>query len=292
MSYDLFFNGAHATPTRADFAGYFANRDRYTLKGLQAFYENGDTGVYFCFEFCEDGDEASEPIAFNLNYFRPHFFGLEAGLEVDAFVRRFNLDVSDPQTHGMGNGPFSVEGFLRGWNAGNRSAFFALLSVDNRPDVFVYPTDSLESVRRWNFGRATLQREVGDSLFVPKYMFMKSGNRACTAIVWPDACPIYVPQSDLVFVLRDTTLRAAAGDHSPEIAIVNWQQIAPIITLFPQHDGVVPYYQLVYDVPPNHIVDFIKSLPIAEADKELGLANDQVLNEELVSEALGGRSPT
>lgn len=284
MSYDLFFKGARATPSRDEFAAYFASRDHYTIENSQAIYENGDTGVYFCFEFCE---EASEPIAFNLNYFRPHFFGLEAVLEVEAFVRRFDLDVNDPQMDGMGDGPFTIDGFLRGWNSGNRAAYFAILTSENRPEVFVHSTDSLESAWRWNFGRDALQRQVGETLFVPKYMFMKCGERACTAIVWPDALPVFVPRSDLVFVYRDTM---SAADNSREIVIVKWQQIAPIITAFPQRDGVVPYFQLDYDMPPNHIVDFVRSLPIAPYDKTLGLANDEVLNEELVSEALAGRS--
>ena len=156
MSYDLFFKPAHLWPTRSEFAAYFADRGRYTIEHSQAFYQNDDTGVYFYFEYYGDGDDRpadSGTIAFNLNYFRPHFFGLEAAPEVEAFVQRFALEISDPQTDGMGDGPFSISGFLRGWNAGNRSAYRAILLSKDRPDVFVCPSNAIERAWRWNYNR-------------------------------------------------------------------------------------------------------------------------------------------
>ncbi len=289
MSYDLYFTPTQSLPTRDEFVAYFADRGRYTIEHSQAFYQNEDTGVYFYFEYSEpsDDDESdSDSIAFNLNYFRPHFFGLEAGPEVESFVQRFALNVSDPQTDGMDDGPFSVDGFLRGWNAGNRFAYRAILSSDDRPDLFVYPTDGLEQAWKWNYGRDHLQDQVGDALFVPKYMFMKSDQRACTAIVWPDACPIYMPQSDLVFLLRHELSSNSSANGSPEITIVKWQQIAPMIAPFPQYDGDVPYFRLDYDAAPDHIVDFVRSQPLLPPDEDMALANDDVHNEELVAEAL------
>jgi len=71
--------------------------------------------VYFYFNFAEktavdtgqsDDESLDEtldyPIAFNLNYYRPSFFVLEAEPEVTALVRQFGLVVMDPQMQGMG----------------------------------------------------------------------------------------------------------------------------------------------------------------------------------------------
>ena len=44
------------------------------------------------------------PVTFCLNFYRPHIFGLEAELEVRAFVKALNLFVSDPHIGGMGEG--------------------------------------------------------------------------------------------------------------------------------------------------------------------------------------------
>lgn len=82
MSYDLYFQA-----DAIDFAQiehYFSNRLNYKVANQQAWYSNEKTGVYFYFEWNEpkesgksDGDiEIEHPIAFNLNYFRPHVFAL------------------------------------------------------------------------------------------------------------------------------------------------------------------------------------------------------------------------
>ena len=99
MSYDLYFR-SRSPGTRfssEDFEAYFQPRHWYEVKNSQAWYRNNDSGVYFVFEY-NDPDTDSEtgaehetesglfPVSFNMNYFRPHPFGLEAEPEVAAFV--------------------------------------------------------------------------------------------------------------------------------------------------------------------------------------------------------------
>src|SRR5690349_4007908 len=104
MSYDLYFlrRPEQAALSREEFSAYFANRPNYTVQGSQAWYANEDTGVYFSFGFGDGSDgvedepeEDLEPppdeltstgLSFNINYFRPHFFGLEAEPELAAVV--------------------------------------------------------------------------------------------------------------------------------------------------------------------------------------------------------------
>ena len=123
MSYDLFLfpDAFDADAIRA----HFAARPNYRVEPHQAWYANAETGVYFGFDIlespqAEEGDEAmAQPhIAFNVNYFRPRTFALEAELEVAAFLARFPSRIDDPQR--MGDGPYSREGFLEGWDYGNR----------------------------------------------------------------------------------------------------------------------------------------------------------------------------
>ena len=86
-----------------------------------------ETGIYFHFFFQtqetteDDGDEPREyfPVAFNVNYFRPSYFILEAESEIMAFVKHFDLLVSDPQCEGMGQGEYDAAKLVRGWNFGN-----------------------------------------------------------------------------------------------------------------------------------------------------------------------------
>ncbi|MFN3152020.1 hypothetical protein [Bremerella sp.] len=276
MSYDLFLKSETAPLTAAQFESYFSARPHYTFNEDQAFYENEDTGVYFVFEYTPDEEST---VAFNLNYFRPHFFGLEAAPEVEAFVSAFNLSIDDPQNDGMGEGPFSVDGFLRGWNAGNQFGYRAILSQDEQPETHVYPTAQLERTWRWNLNRNALQDQAGDMIFVPRYMFFKGSTQARSAVVWPDACPVYLPKADVVIVIRDEL--STGGER--EITVVEWSAIESVVQAFPL-DETHGHFRLDYEVTPDSVAQSIRSLPVIPHDPENGLANAHVLNAELVQE--------
>lgn len=169
MSYDLFFRSRlpESRFSRDDFVRHFTGRLRYEVKESQAWYSNEDSGVYFAFDYSERGEDPDKedetdssliPVAFNLNYFRPHAFGLEAEPEVAAFVREFDLTVSDPQMSGMGDGEYSTEGFLRGWNVGNTFGYRAILSQDSGQTSLSLPSSQIEVLWRWNFG-GTAERD-------------------------------------------------------------------------------------------------------------------------------------
>lgn len=279
MSYDLFLTSTSRDLSADAFNAFFDGRPRYNMHGDDAVYENDDTGVYFLFQY--SAEERS--VAFNLNYFRPHFFGLEAAPEVEAFVQAFDCAIQDPQNEGMGDGPFSVDGFLRGWNAGNRFGYRAMLSRD-QPELQVYPTAELERVWRWNLAREAVQETVLDSHFVPKQMFMKGvdATRARTFIVWPDGCPIFMPRTDLIVLLREAFSSDPTAEDPRELTLVNWSEVEPIVSAFP-FDSDRGCYRLDYAHPPSEVADFVRSRPIKPHDPSLGLAYDQVLNEELVA---------
>src|SRR3954451_15768766 len=93
MSYDLFFEaGAGRKLEKKTFAAHFKSRPNYQVENGQAVYQNEDTGVYFIFDEPDDG-----VMAFNLNLYRPHVFGLEAAVELEAFSKAFAAAVTDPQ---------------------------------------------------------------------------------------------------------------------------------------------------------------------------------------------------
>lgn len=147
MSYDLYFT----TPkiSREQFKSHFAGNRLYEVSPGQAIYENKDTGVYFVFTFGDsapaDPGEIASSASFNLNYYRPHYFGLEAVKEVTMFVERFGFSVHDPQMNGMGDGPYSSDAFLKGWNHGNAFGYSAMVRGKNGPGrVWSLPTARLD----------------------------------------------------------------------------------------------------------------------------------------------------
>ncbi|MEZ5943637.1 MAG: hypothetical protein R3C18_19760 [Planctomycetaceae bacterium] len=281
MSYDLFLGSPDRPLTSEQFMSFFEGRPHYDVSEQQAVYENETTGVYFCFDFSpEDGT-----VAFNLNYFRPHFFGLEAAPEVAAFVEAFDLDIHDPQHEGMEDGPFSVEGFLQGWNTGNRFGYRAILTSHPPEDTHVYPTTDLERIWRWNYRLDRLQEQEGEMLFVPRYMFITKDGVTRSMVVWPDAIPILIPQADFVYILRDElSLKPQAEDHR-EMTLVKWDQVESLVSSFP-FDGEAGCYRLDYASAPLAVVQHIQSLPIHPLGSNVGLSLDRVLNAEIVRDVL------
>jgi hypothetical protein len=193
LSYDLFL-----TPRTADLdamRNHFAARPSYEVSGDRAVYRNEDTGAYFSFDFATNGDEGASAVAFELNYFRPHVFALEAEPEVRAFVEAFGCAVSDPQMEGMAEGPYSSEGFLRGWNAGNRFAFKAFGREETPPPPWSVDPALLEHIWRWNMSVAKRRKQAGEKLLVARIMwFHASGEPAPTPVcIWTHGVPTVIP---------------------------------------------------------------------------------------------------
>ncbi len=206
MSFDLFI-----TPVAYDsdaIAAWFAKRANYQVSGGHAAYANDDTGVYFNFKFLKSpelpaGDEDSEPhLAFDLNYCRPHVFGLEAETEVAAFLTRFESRIEDPQAGGMGGGPYSREGFLGSWNAGNRFGFQAVGRNMTPPPPWPAGAALIEAIWKWNLRRASLQAEIGDRIFVPKLRWAVQGaNAPVVCAAWTEGVPTLIPHGIATHVL-------------------------------------------------------------------------------------------
>ena len=209
MSYDLFFH-SKKPPTVAAMKAYFKKQPHFTIHDKRAGYENEVTGVYFGFDFLDEPDEGRAPVAFNLNYFRPHVFGLEAEPAVTAFVAEFKLGIQDPQSEGMGDGPYSPEGFLRGWNAGNRFGHRAIMSHESAPTPLTLPQAKVEGMWRWNRGKEHAMEYLMDNIgdvppcFVPTVMPMQTAETEVkTLVIWDSEMAVAIPDVDLVLTIDD-----------------------------------------------------------------------------------------
>lgn len=214
MSYDLYFRRPReAGPlSAADVLGFFAGRSHYEVDrpAASATYANARTGVYFSFELASPiGDDDSEPddgtldagVSFNLNYFRPHIFALEAEPELAAFVAHFGLSVDDPQNDGMGRGPYHRDGFLKGWQAGNRFAYRVVARPDAEPPPTL-PTAEIERIWHWNRQEEALRARFGGALFIPRITCGVIDGKVVTYAVWGDGIPIALPRVDWVIGVR------------------------------------------------------------------------------------------
>ncbi|NNF05349.1 MAG: hypothetical protein HKN21_01180 [Candidatus Eisenbacteria bacterium] len=280
MSYDLYFTGS--TISHEQFQDYFRNRHFYQLGDNQAVYENEDTGVYFIFDYSEPEEESQSGLSLNLNYFRPHFFGMEAEPEVHNVVRHFKFQIDDPQNEGMGQGNYSSEGFLRGWNAGNAFAYQAMLRQEgSRGDVAFMSKKELQACWEWNFNKARVQSDLGDSIFVPRHFYMRVNGQVKSAAVWPDVIPALLPHVDVFLVARHMFApKRFFFFKGEDICLVPRADAQNLLDPYETADYALPAYKLDFPTPPENFASFAKSLS-PFADPLEGISMDRLLNQEL-----------
>ena len=294
MSYDLYFMPRAGSIDPERFAAYFAGRPNFKVSLPQAWYQNDETGVYFVFQVKQetaasdegDEEEPNHPVSLNINYFRPSYFILEAEPEITAFVRAFDLLVSDPQINGMGEGEYDRERLISGWTHGNEFGYSAILRAPgNGSDIVSLPTAALMDTWRWNLNRKTLQQELGESRFVPLVRVILRSGLPCTAAVWPDGIPIATPRVDYFFVGRRELAPRRFFRRVQDQTLLAWDNALPIIDKY-RSPQFTDFYLLDYDQPPAEVRKFIESLP-SDASEIKGVAADQVLNRELVEKHRG-----
>ncbi|MET0551865.1 MAG: hypothetical protein ABW221_02435 [Vicinamibacteria bacterium] len=310
MGHDLrFLVRADQEPPAVDrLREHFRSRRWYTDEGDQFSYASDDTGVYFSFD--AGGIDAGEPsdtiddglvptcLSFNINYFRPHVFGLEAAHELAAVCDRFSLLVDDPQLDGMGRGAFTRERFLAGWNAGNLFGHRSLLSsghdghvpIGHAEGAYSLPAATLERAWRWNYDRQQTQESFGD-VFVPKIAFVQQGGAARTFVVWGDAIPVALPDVDLLLMVRDELAPRRLFRRKRDVCLVAMADAEPVL----RHGRRVvgPPAHTVFDRVHLRAVEFFRSRAPWTAPLD-GLSQDQVLTRELLREAeqaVGRRDP-
>jgi hypothetical protein len=282
MSYDLSFASKRPL-SRADVHGWLSKQPHAFPSDDRVGFENEVTGVYFGFDFYED--EALP--AFNINYVRPHVFGLEAEPLLTAFVERFELEVDDPQSDGMGQGPYTPEGFLRGWNAGNRFGYRAVMSHESRPALKSLPRETNHMVWTWNIEREAIQElmELNPELppaFAPSVFVVEDKNGIVfTLSVWTGDMPLLFAAGVDAFAIMTPSGNAIIS-RADVLAlckpVVQWKadqkdargrRIGTPSTLIDQPSAAV-----------------LKQLQARATPRELTrLAIDQVLDRELLEEA-------
>jgi hypothetical protein len=294
MSYDLYF-----VPRRPEvglpveqFFNWFRRRKNYTVNESQAFYANESTGVYFAFEYFpgngteEDwngeewgiNDVSLLPFSFEINYFRPHVFALEAEPEVAAFIRHFDLLVEDPQINGMGYGEYDSTKFLTGWNMGNE-----LACRTSDAAVHTLPSKTIRAVWEWNYNRETLIEKYSRfQIAVPRIMLIEHKGVVCTAAVWTDGQPVALPVTDVVLLARDQLAPRRLFRKKPDMAIVNRTTVLDSLKrIIRPTDG---YYLIDYEHPDRETEAFIKRQEASGDDLRM-LAVDHVLDKEIVKKS-------
>lgn len=288
MSYDLFFTSPQISIE--EFNQYFSANESYEVSNGQAWYNNDDTGVYFVFEHNDSpAEEGSIPhsISFSLNYYRPHVFALEAEPEIRKLIDHFGCTISDYQNEGMGEeGPYSTEGFIRGWNKGNEFGYSAILKQSG-PNQVVHtrPSKELEAIWEWNYNRDAINAKINEDIFIPRIFFMLINGELSSIAVWPDAISTLVPQTDYVYIpRRKLAPKKWFRKTEEDFCIIPKSIYVEALREYETNAMALPAFKLPAPDTPEPIKDFVRKLRPFEGTKE-GIALDSVLNTELAEKS-------
>lgn len=283
MSYEIYLDARSGRVDQRRLFVFLNRRRNYTVIENEARYLNKETGVDFGIEFIgytKESKDLGGPICFEINYFRPSFFALEADLELSDLVEMFDLVVVDSQIEGMGEGDYDSAGFLRGWRYGNRLAHAQVIERTGRANHFTLPTAKLERAWRWNYERPRLQQQAGDQLYVPDIMVLDLNGHAVTAVPWKDGLPFRTPPADYLLAIRERLKPRLFGFSPRDQRLVPWQQAAPLLADHGEalEDGSI---QTRYDQPPKPVIDFVRRLKPSD-NPRARIPLGEVMDEELI----------
>jgi hypothetical protein len=315
VSYDLdLYPRKKKRPLRREaFLAYFEG-ERFHHDGDTVNYSNDDTGVYFHFTWYGGGTDVDAPnrqtdayrrqpyIHFNMNYFRPHTFGLEAARVLPRVVEHFDLVVSDPQSEGMGQGDFSEEGFLRGWNAGNRFAAQAVGAMRQAGETALGGTLTLPAALNraywdWNYRRQQICDDLCDleliGVYVPPIWFCREDGQVRSFALFPNLVPTAVPRVDYVFALRNELGKPYAKRSKDTPAWVRWEELvaaAPGFEVRGAERGDQTHPHLILfsedyhsmETPPKSLANWVIGLP-GWPGKPDQVRPDEILDAELLA---------
>ncbi|MBW2257802.1 MAG: hypothetical protein JRI25_24815, partial [Deltaproteobacteria bacterium] len=217
-------------------------------------------------------------------------FALEAVEDVAAFVDAFGLEVEDPQVEGMGEGPFTVEGFLSGWRAGNRFAHQAITSQHTDYTILHKPAAINRAVAAWNRVReyymdwmGTVEMRGG---FAPTVIYVKpedAPDEVLTAAIWSEGMACALPEVDLIIAINEgeASPRAIPLDALRNLLLpYEHRPAGHTITLGEEaRDCGLAHWMVDHPEPPEELITALKGL--GEVRHFERIEPDMVLDEEL-----------
>jgi len=260
---------------------HFAARNHYAIDNYQVTYEHPETGTTFFLDF----EPSKIPLVgkrmgsaeFTLNYGRPSYFGIEAEIELSAFIAVFKPRIHDPQMYGMSDGPYSTEGFLRGWNFGNQFAVSRVLASQGDPDLPTLPMAALRKVWAWNYAAPAETHRLRDRRFVPSISFILREDQFRTCVIWPTGMPISLPHVDYVFI-------GFMVDREKRVGLVPWAEVVEILNRA-RFDTTKDPIEVEYFNTPEIINRWIASIPEVDMSKLSGGPLHGMIDEEILAAA-------
>ncbi len=317
MSHNVyFFNGRRRPISIASVVAYFSDRACWTVDAdaAQAAYRNSDTHVSFVARFRESSAsntnlEIPNPsIVFQINYFRPPFFGDEAAIELSAFREYFDPEFVDPQVGVLASGDthaYFSHGFVARYRAGNAKAYASIMERLREEGGAIPPCvaeTKLMEAWRWNrLSKPNLEkyfRNNGKDVYVAALAWAtipEEGGRPLCVATWTDGARAAIPAfADRIILVADGIRRRRRGISSllfkrnseATMCMTHADEVAGLNCASAKAHDDAPYIFVNSDVsdPPREVIDLYRrpQPPLSESFQLT--PSDEILSADLMAE--------
>lgn len=282
MSYDLYFyKRKESTLTEKDVRTYLAdNLTEPNEQNNQWWFENEDTGVYFCFETTDEKDfenyeELFESFTdfdntrflFNVNFVRPNFFGIESILFVEQFIKDLDLYILNPQSKNNSNKPYKPENneLYENWVEINEPACINNFSDEN----YYYPLFETNEIWRHNYNRLKLQAIHDEVYYVPRIYLLEefATKKLITQTHWAKHFPYIIPKADYILIVRDKKNIFKGGTES---GYISYETFVKVFEDYLE-DLDLPNYKIVKPEKAENATKVFNSLKFEIKNDKLGV---------------------
>lgn len=234
MSFDLYFCRQNSpNPSIAELKDYFAASpsfqvDDTTGDGVEFNYVNEATGVYCQFSYspldaAELEECGSSGLTFNLSFNRASFFAYETMPLVEAFCKKFDLIVEDPQAETVG--PADANRLIASWRNSNARATTAI--AKENVELHYLPERSATEWWRYVSVSQSLDEAMTEDVFIPTpLILMNAEKKLFTMTIWPDGIAEFFPTSDYVLVQRE---KKRLFGTKKESGVIDYEQLIEAI---------------------------------------------------------------
>lgn len=185
--------------------------------------------------------------------------------------------IADSQIDGMGQGPYSRERFLNGWNIGNEFAVRAVLTGNPQQGIPTLAADKLRAAWTWNYNKPQWLAKANDRQFVPGIMPVSVGGTPSLVAIWALGMPILLPKVDYVLVGREEAGVKRYG-LSP------WSDVLAVLQRAGIGVGSDPL-DVQYPVTPAPIAQWVAEIPEVDLKTLPRLSFHEIIDSEIVDSA-------
>jgi len=219
MSFDLyFFKHKDSQLTEQEVAKYLSNNISANIREHKKAwsYENPNTGTYFNVEWSQENSHPEDlessgnfenfidlNFSFNINFFRPTFFGLEIFPIIDTLVEKLDLYVLNPQDLKLDDYPnkYKKGDLLQSWISSNNQ-------VSTGPhegfNLEYMPIEKSNYLWWYQFHKTDFEISITEDIYIPNLFVIKSyeDNLLYTACAWTTHLPILLPAVDYLIIQK------------------------------------------------------------------------------------------